>query len=111
VAGGCIRDVRGAGGFCKRCAWGTCVIAGAFVNDIEFHADRASRTVELVVKTASLQREYELCMTECKRRVRTHCRPSCPCRLSSNKGIAECPRTAAQCGATEGNSIDGISER
>jgi len=36
-------------------------MAGAY--DIGFHADRMSGTMELVVKTASLQREYELCMT------------------------------------------------
>src|SRR6267154_6681712 len=70
--------VRGTGGFCKKGAWGTCIMAGAFVNDIGFHADRASRTAELVVKTTPLQRKYELCITECKRRVCTPCRLSCP---------------------------------
>jgi len=52
--GGHTGGVRGAGGFCKRGVWGMCIMAGAFANDIRFHTDRPSRTVELVVKTASL---------------------------------------------------------
>lgn len=47
--GGRTGGVRSVGGFCKRGARGMCIVVGVFANDIRFHDDRVSRTVELVV--------------------------------------------------------------